>query len=67
MHTYTTRWTRYTYGRRIWYRSDLLTKPLPREDWWRLRGPLLGHSLIILNDSIHEGDDKIAIDDMEVI
>jgi hypothetical protein len=29
--------------------SDLLTKPLPREDWWRLRGPLLGHSPIIIN------------------
>ena len=29
--------------------SDLLTKPLAREDWWRLRGPLLGHSPIILN------------------
>jgi hypothetical protein len=47
--------------------SDLLTKPLPREDWWRLRGPLLGHSPIILNNSTHEeGDDKIAINYMEV-
>ena len=31
--------------------SDILTKSLPREDWYRLRAVLLGHSPIIMDPS----------------
>ena len=32
--------------------ADILTKPLPREDWYRLRAVLLGQSPIVLDTAI---------------
>ena len=31
--------------------SDILTKPLAREDWYRLRAVLLGQSPMVLDDT----------------
>ena len=37
--------------------SDILTKSLPREDWYRLRAVLLDYSPIVMDPS-HEVDSR---------
>jgi hypothetical protein len=32
--------------------ADILTKPLPRDDWYRLRAVLLGHSPMVLDTAV---------------